>query len=457
MSVRNSILRSIRLQVKSGFLKSEPYAYKFMKRYPPISNDSTISAINISNNSINNKRNSSYGTIDVSKIPYMYLYDKILSDNPIYNDEKVFPGYWQQEPQALVLAKKQYEYIHMNGLSEQEAYEKAIDYINTIENKSYLQLKEFYNILNSNDSTYSTTNNNGEAKRENGTTQENSTNSSNEIKLPFVLDNEIMNELQKWKDILSMKSYDELELADQGELDYFIQTKILKWSEIERERRMKDVLFVKQYNNLLTKLLPIPSIDSYDSTTKTGSNNTNKFKETFYALNKIDQNKLTTNLPFYINDYLHYYQKVLSETNLRKWSAIDRNNFSKWIIDTLALREILDKNSNSVVQKYLDEVRAHFFPMLRYNNMQNSTNGYSIYLNKLPSLNEIRELLYQNDIGYKKLNNKVYVKRYYRLPMLLFPREVLTFRIASDPDLLRLAFSILHYFLVNYLSYFHIS
>jgi hypothetical protein len=51
--------------------------------------------------------------------------------------------------------------------------------------------------------------------------------------------------------------YEDLELADQGELDFFIQTKILKWTEVQRERRMKDVIFYSEFHKLREILFPI--------------------------------------------------------------------------------------------------------------------------------------------------------------------------------------------------------
>jgi hypothetical protein len=38
-----------------------------------------------------------------------------------------------------------------------------------------------------------------------------------------------------------------MDYADQGDIDFFIQTKILKWKEVERERRMKVYIHIFIY------------------------------------------------------------------------------------------------------------------------------------------------------------------------------------------------------------------
>jgi hypothetical protein len=50
------------------------------------------------------------------------------------------------------------------------------------------------------------------------------------------------------------------------------------------------------------------------------------------------------------------------------------------------------------------------------------------YQNKnyqLPSVEEFKQLLYDNDIGYKTHEGKLYVRRFYLIPTLLFPNETI--------------------------------
>lgn len=46
----------------------------------------------------------------------------------------------------------------------------------------------------------------------------------------------------------------------------------------------------------------------------------------------------------------------------------------------------------------------------------------------LPSVQDFKQLLYDNDIGYKVVDGKLFVRRFYMIPQLLFPQEVLSGR-----------------------------
>ena len=125
-----NVVRQIRLQLKTGFLRKEPPEYTFLRRYPPMNRD----------------RAPPYHKVPFKQIPYLKLYEKAVQRNPLYDDEKVYGGYWQQEPQALTLAKKQYEYMQ-EGLSEDDALAKATAYVNDLESKSYEEVKGMVEIL----------------------------------------------------------------------------------------------------------------------------------------------------------------------------------------------------------------------------------------------------------------------------------------------------------------------
>eukprot|EP01035_Chromulina_nebulosa_P055601 gene55601-76189_t len=178
-----NIMRHIRLQLKSGYMKEEPEMYSFMKRYPPIIRSPDTVRCEIV------KKNQRGG-----KIPYLDLYEKAVMKNPVYIDEKVYPAYWQNEPQALTLAKKQYA-LMKDGMSEELAYEKAVEYVNSLENTSYEEMMNFLQML-----------------CEKGTNK------------PFLTDDSIAEELVYWKGRLKETRYKDLELGEQGEIDFFIQT-----------------------------------------------------------------------------------------------------------------------------------------------------------------------------------------------------------------------------------------
>ena len=228
MSENMHILRKLRLQLKTGFLRKEPTAYAFLKRYPPISRDAAPPVRKVE------RRN----------IPYLKLYEKAVAKNPLYADEKVYQAYWAHEPQALTLAKKQYEFME-KGDTETEAYEKAMTFVEEREGEAYENLKQLMSDLGASMGGV-------------------------DVKLPFLAtsDKDLEGTLSMFKDMLSNTPYDELELADQGEIDYYIQMKLLKWNEVERERRMKDPIFVRQFEKLRATLLPEIGISSDAATEK---------------------------------------------------------------------------------------------------------------------------------------------------------------------------------------------
>ena len=175
-----------------GFIATEPPSFTFMKRYPPMARD-TVEPIR---------------KVEVNSIPYLRLYEDALVKNPKFMDERVYPAYWQQEPLALTLAKKQYE-LMKKGLTEEEAYEGALTYTDSLEGRAYDEMKNI--IEKSGDKGF--------------------------LK-PLKTDEVFVKAMRKFRTILSEVDYDDLDVKDQGELDFILQTKLLKWNEVERERRM---------------------------------------------------------------------------------------------------------------------------------------------------------------------------------------------------------------------------
>ena len=57
----------------------------------------------------------------------------------------------------------------------------------------------------------------------------------------------------------------------------------------------------------------------------------------------------------------------------------------------------------------------------------------------LPSIDQMKQLLYDNDIGYKTQEDKMFIRRYYLLPQLTFPLETMATTISSDKNRLRQA------------------
>jgi hypothetical protein len=45
---------------------------------------------------------------------------------------------------------------------------------------------------------------------------------------------------------------------------------------------------------------------------------------------------------------------------------------------------------------------------------------------------EFKAILYANDVGYKRKEDKLFVQRIHKLPMLLFPKETFTTALLTD-------------------------
>ena len=125
---------------------------------------------------------------------------------------------------------------------------------------------------------------------------------------------------------------------------------------------MKDPEFVIQFKNLLKATFPTKSKIAVLREPFERSITKSTLMEYF----NVSDTRLCTNEPFYYDDYLYYFQRAQEEPLLGRWNIRDRQNFSRWITDTLAIREIVERSLTSVVQRYLDDLRAQFFPMIRY-------------------------------------------------------------------------------------------
>lgn len=372
----SSIMRSIRIQLKTGFMREEPEEYLFMKRYPPIRRDSQ------------NK----FFKPNLGKVPYLELLQKAGARNPLYAD-RVYPAYWQDEPVGLTLAKKQYQFIQ-KGDSEEEAYRKAELYIDQLENKSYVELKKINSVL-----------------------------ADAGAKAPFLNDEALLQEILQWQDMLKTVPYRSISLADQGEVDHLLQTKVLKWSEGERERRMKDPMFVTQFEQLRDTMFPNP----YEAA-KLANKKAAIAKRNFLDGYGVRYEKARTTFPFYMEEYIKWFTKLQVEPDTYQWGMAERSLFSNYIIDNLALQcegANARHKSPKEVQAYLNLLKYQFFPMTRPG--ADPTRKY-----ETPTVDSMRRVLFENEIGYKAQNGMVYVKRFYKIPGLLFPEDTLLAAIIAE-------------------------
>jgi hypothetical protein len=115
------------------------------------------------------------------------------------------------------------------------------------------------------------------------------------------------------------------------------------------------------------------------------------------------------------------------------------------------MRQIIEKRTKQTVDDYLDHLKITFFPILNKvvntptttstsSSSPNSSRGSSSSVGKfsfpIPTVDSIKKILYQNQIGYKVEDGKVYVKRFYRIPALLFPKETFAANLINDRETL---------------------
>lgn len=374
---RVNILRSMRLQIKSGFLKREPDEYAVMKRSPPMAARMDFSR-----------------RVKKVNVPYARLYEKAKERNTLFDQEAVFDAYGHQAPQGLTMAKRQYQYIQ-EGMSEEEAYIKALQYVNEVENEAYVNLKRAIASV-----------------KATGTDS------------PYMADPDVADEMAMWKEILEGTSYNRLPLEQQGALDMFLQKRVLRWTETERERRMTDIIFHEQFETLLNTLFPGP--EEIAETRK--AQRLAELKADYLQSKGLDMEHLSTAKPFYIEDYLALYEKVKAQPEIRKWSVAEREELSRFVVESLVYGSGLINKSAEDMQDYLDSVKERFFPMIRMP-----------FWNKFPSptVMDVKRALYTNEIGYKQENDKTFVKRFYRIPKLLFPAELMMVQAISNSSIMQ--------------------
>ena len=319
-----------------------------------------------------------------------------LQRTPKFASEGVYPAYWQDEPLALIFAKKQYELIK-KGMDEEAAYQQAEKEVFQLEAEAYGEAKAVADMIH-----------------EKG------------AQAPILASEDIAKEIQSWRLRLAKKTYETLDLADQGEIDYFLQTKVLKWSEVERERRMMDPIFAMQFDKLRAEVFP----EIAEAKKKKFDSGREDFKtQQLVMLGVQNFSQLQAAQPFYYSDYEEHFNRLREQPYLGRWSEKNREKLSRWIVDTLAMKAKLDGQSRLEMQKYLDTIRSQFFPMVKHPERAAEF--------QLPSESDLRAVLYRNDVGYKKVDEKLYILRSYRLPMLLFPKETLLTSLTADESKLR--------------------
>lgn len=285
-----NIARGIRLRLKTGYLKEEPAEYVFMKRYPPVTGN----------------RANVVRPMEAKSIPYLKLYDKIIKRNPLYVDERVYPAYWEQDVTPLAIAKRQYD-LMQQGLPEDEAFYKAKEYVEELEGKAYDEMEALTNAALSMGATSS-----------------------------FATDETVAAEIAAWREKLADVAYSDLSLADQGEIDYLIHSKILRWNPVQTEIRMKDPVFYSSFRELRAVIFP-QLTEMEDELASTMPKESNMDYERTYAMSR------RTSAPFYYEEYAELFGQLKSQPMIGRWYSQDREKLSEWIYKSLAIREAADE------------------------------------------------------------------------------------------------------------------
>jgi hypothetical protein len=371
-------MRAIRLQLKSGYRKDEPPEMLFLKRYPPADRGDAIN----------------FHHINKDNIPYMDLMKKAADRNPGHV-ERVYPAYAQHEPVGLTLVKKQYQYMQA-GDDEATALRKAEEYVDALENKAYVELVNLRKILND-----------ANAQR------------------PFMEDPSVASELLKWQRKLRSTRYVDLDMAEQGEIDHMIHTKILKWNEVTRERRMKDPVFATQFRKLRKLIL---TSDPYEIEEMAAQKADKRDSEAMASVHAdSDYLSMTASSPFYLEDYVRYYNMFHEQPITKTWKLQDKASVTNWLINCVATREMMEALEGEEVRPYLDMLKHQFFPMSFRPEKADTFEKLTV--------EGLRKVLYENEVGYRaEKNGKVWVRRYYKIPSLLFPVDAMAAQMLAHTD-----------------------
>jgi hypothetical protein len=363
-------------------LKEVPVEYNFMKRYPPI---------------LAHKQNA-MRRLEAQKIPYMKIYDKVVERNPLYVDERIYPAYWEHDTTPLAIAKRQYD-LMQQGLTEEEAYFKALEYVEQIEADAYDAMEKMLLSIQS----------------LNGS-------------LSYVSDAKVKADIEKFRNKLQLFYYNELDLGEQGEVDYIIHKHILKWNPVQTEIRMKDPVFVMMFNELRAAVFPSIATEGEEEEGKNAGDDKVGADSKEGGSSSSSAAKLT-NAPFHYEEYLELFNKLKAQPAIGRWTNAEREKLLKWVYETLALRDSVDRSVGAELQRYLDEVRDTFFPMIRFPELAPRLS--------LPDSAAIRQVLYNQQIGYRTDGNKLFIRRFYKLPRILFPAETFATSCAANASLAR--------------------
>ena len=147
--------------------------------------------------------------------------------------------------------------------------------------------------------------------------------------------------------------YHDLDLAIQGEIDHFIQTKILKWNEVERERRMRDPMFAINFEKIRCLVLGFKQEEIL------------KQKKVGEIIGESQFEKWSAKEKFYYQDYAFYFYKIKGSTLNGVLNESEMRKFDTWCRETLAVNifgtNFVKKKNSRIILMVLNWTFSLFF------------------------------------------------------------------------------------------------
>jgi hypothetical protein len=80
-------------------------------------------------------------------------------------------------------------------------------------------------------------------------------------------------------------------------------------------------------------------------------------KKNLYEMNDLDPTRMRAAKPFFYEDYVLYFHKILQEGSTFYWEEKDREEISAWQLDTLVFDEVVTKYPDHAVKSLLSLLR----------------------------------------------------------------------------------------------------
>jgi hypothetical protein len=134
--------------------------------------------------------------------------------------------------------------------------------------------------------------------------------------------------------------------------------------------------------------------------------------------------------PFYYEDYSEMFRMAKSNYKNSRWPGKSKEKLTRWIEYAVLSKGAFARQLGFTAADNFMIAKNQFFPF--FGRPVQEVDNYS-----LPSVEDMRKLLYKNDIGYKqdveRDTAKMFIKRFYKIPMLLFPKDTFWLHLIKSP------------------------